>query len=743
MIRVVTNQETGYSGNWDEFVKWVTPQTELQFDIETNVTTYWCTKQVKTLQFGDLEGQVQYVLEYSNLSTDQLQVIKQILESWSVLKLIHRASFEYVVLAFHSIEVHNVYCTLVAEKVLQGGAENIDYALTDLTAKYLGITLDKTLQTSFGDGILTKEKVEYAAEDVIHLGKIKALQDVQTKKWGLENVMWLEMRSLLAFSECTFHGVILNQEKWRANIDLAQPVVDESKRQLDQWILDDSRLLAKAVEFGYYKTEDTVNFNLNSPLQKFELLKLVFPDITGASLGILRSYMRDNNNLPADKMYILVTLLEKDTTEFSKYLLTHYKEQLIEMGLVLPAGNLTINWNSRDQALQVLQGVEPKLKSLSEEALGKVSHPVFEQLSDYKDSLKLTSSYGEKFIEKHVEPDGRVRTNYNQVVSTGRSSSANPNCQNIPAKPAVGARYRECFGFLPDWLIVGSDYSSQELNLIAHASQDPVWIDALKNGEDLHGITAAMVFKTKWEAAQQPGCTYYNPSYVLGEDVYTVQEYIDKGKPDGATYFAGKQKCRCKGHKNLRSGVKSLNFGLCYGMSKYKLSASMRSTVQEAQQLIDQYFKTFPKIKQTLDAFGLFGVENGYTQTLAPFFRKRFFTTWEGLRTRIPLHRSGVEFNPGLGRIERQSKNSPIQGSAADMVKLAMWKVYKYIRDYELQNKVHLLLNVHDELITTTEKAYAPEWAVKFDSLMLEAANLIIPSGLLKAETTISESWTK
>jgi DNA polymerase I-like protein with 3'-5' exonuclease and polymerase domains len=734
MIRVVTNQETGYSGNWDEFVRWVTPQTELQFDIETNVTQWWCTKQVKTLQFGDVEGQVQYVLEYSILDDAQLSLIKEVLESWQILKLIHRASFEYVVMAFHGIEVHNVYCTLVAEKVLQGGAENVDYALADLTRKYLKYDLDKGLQTSFGDGILTPEKVKYAADDVVPLGKIKALQDAQTKKWGLENVMWLEMRSLLAFSECTYHGVALDLTKWRENIALAQPIVTEAKKQLDQWIRDDSRLLAKAVDHNFYKVNDTVNFNLNSPVQKLQLLKLVFPDIQGASLSILKAYMRDNNSLPANKMYLLVTLLEKDTQPFSEYLVKNHREELIESNLLLPAGTIQINWNSIDQALLVLQGVEPKLKSLSEDSLGKVTHPVFEQLSDYKDSLKLTSSYGEAFIEKHVEPDGRVRTNYNQVVSTGRSSSAKPNMQNIPAKESPKSvvdpwlkdnpgkkpkdffyRYRNSFTYDPDWVFVDSDFTGQELCLIAFASQDDVWYKAIERGEDLHSVTAAMVFGRKWTAATQGDCVF----------------------------ATDRQKCKCAGHQTLRTAVKTINFGLAYGMSKYKLASTIRCSVQEAQQLIDQYFETFPQIKKTLTSFGRFALENGYTQSLKPFFRKRWFANWESLRSRVQLHTSNIDYNASLGRIERQAKNHPIQGSGGDSIKMAMWLTYKYIRDNKLTDKIHIVLNVHDQLTTVCEKSIADDWCVTFDKLMCDAAKIIIPTGLLKAETMKSPVWTK
>ena len=139
----------------------------------------------------------------------------------------------------------------------------------------------------------------------------------------------------------------------------------------------------------------------------------------------------------------------------------------------------------------------------------------------------------------------------------------------------------------------------------------------------------------------------------------------------------------------------------------------------------------------------LFRSVNGYTQTLSPIFRKRWFPTWEMYKNEIQSHTAGIQFNSSLGRIERQSKNHPIQGSGADIIKLAMWKTYKYIRDNNLQNKIHLLLNVHDQLTTACTEDIAEWWKVEFDNLMCEAAKVIIPSGLLKADTNISDVWTK
>lgn len=178
-------------------------------------------------------------------------------------------------------------------------------------------------------------------------------------------------------------------------------------------------------------------------------------------------------------------------------------------------------------------------------------------------------------------------------------------------------------------------------------------------------------------------------------------------------------------------------------MSKFKLSSTLRCTVQEAQHIIDRYFNTFPQIKRTLESFGRFGVENGYTMTLAPFFRRRYFTEWGKYRHAVQMHLTGIEFNSGLGRIERQAKNHPVQGSGGDIIKMAMCYIYDYIHSNNLQDEVHLLLNVHDQLTTACVEEKAEWWKIQMDKLMCDAARVVIPTGILKADTNISDFWTK
>lgn len=294
--------------------------------------------------------------------------------------------------------------------------------------------------------------------------------------------------------------------------------------------------------------------------------------------------------------------------------------------------------------------------------------------------------------------------------------------QNIPAKESVGTRYRNAFICAPDEDYVDSDFASQELVIIAYISGDPVWNKALRHGEDLHSVCAELVFPDKaWEKNAEPDCAYY---------------HMNNG-------VMAKQKCKCKGHKRMRNAVKSINFGLAYGMSEFKLSSQLSISLQAAKQLIQDYFKAFPGIGSALNYLGYFGVTRGYIQTLAPFFRKRWFPYWRYAKGNISSHVSKVQYDPTLGSIERASKNQPIQGTAADITKLSLLMLYWKRHEPEWEDRVKLVMQVHDQNTAISKKTASKEWFTVMDDTMKEAAKFVIPNGLLGCETTISPVWTK
>lgn len=182
---------------------------------------------------------------------------------------------------------------------------------------------------------------------------------------------------------------------------------------------------------------------------------------------------------------------------------------------------------------------------------------------------------------------------------------------------------------------------------------------------------------------------------------------------------------------------------LAYGMTEFKLAGELQISVREAKALIQEYFSTFPKIGAILNFMGEFGVQNGWVPTLAPFKRKRYFPQWNALRSYIEPYLLDIVHVPPLGEIERESKNHPIQGTSADIVKLAMTLVRNYIRDNNLWNKVRLKAQVHDQITTIARDEYAEEWKGVLGKLMWEAGQLVISTGILKADVQLSPVWTK
>lgn len=729
------------------FLQWENMQQGYQLDIETNVTPWWCTKELKVIQFGSIDGSVQYIIQYSSLSVEAREKLKQVLENHSKIKVVHNGMFECVVLRFHGIRVTNLYDTMLAEMVLYCGMvfreetdEDSDeessgfYALTSLTDRYLSRRLDKSEQLSFGDDELTESKVLYAAEDVTHLGSIMQMQKLKLHQFDLEFVASLENDVLPAYAEMTYYGMEIDRKKWMQNVDLAMPLVQQAKDKLDEWIKQEP-FLTKAVQMGLYSHEDKFVINWNSPLKKKQIIDKYFPFLTGkSSKAVLTKICNDYDKKGvcpfSDERAIewARAFMDMDTEKIQNAMLEIDKQWLVDQELLTPGGTPTINWNSRDQVLPLFRLINPKMESLDAEAMSKFVHPIGRALEDYKDNLKLLTTYGEAFLVgskkklPSVEPDGKVRTTFNQIVSTGRISSRRPNMQNIPAKESVGTRYRNAFVCEPDWDYVDSDFSSQELVIIAYLSQDPVWNAALKNGEDLHSVCAELVFPANgWKNAAQPECAYYQ---------------LKDGKN-------AHQKCKCKAHKRMRDAVKSINFGLAYGMSKYKLASTLQINVKEADKLIQDYFKAFPKIGALLTSLGRFGVTRGYIQTISPFFRKRWFPYWKYAQRNIQNHIREVQYDATLGSIERASKNMPIQGTAGDMAKLSLLMLYNFIHENGLSDKVRLVMQVHDQNTTQAHKSISEYWSNEMDRIMRDAAKFLIPNGLLKAETTISPHWTK
>lgn len=277
--------------------------------------------------------------------------------------------------------------------------------------------------------------------------------------------------------------------------------------------------------------------------------------------------------------------------------------------------------------------------STSEEILESLrgKHPVIEKILEYRGIKKLLSTYIDALPELINPKSGKIHTSFNQTITaTGRLSSSNPNLQNIPIRDDDGKEIRKAF--IPDdgCEFFSADYSQIELRIMAHLSEDKNMIDAFLSGYDIHAATAAKVYKTK-----------------IGEV-----------------------------SREQRSKAKTANFGIIYGISVFGLAERMKVDRKEAKELIDGYFETYPRVKEYMDESIQSAREKGYVETI--FHRKRFLPD-------INSHNAVVR-----GYAERNAINAPIQGSAADIIKMAMIRIYQRFRQENLQAK--MIIQVHDEL---------------------------------------------
>lgn len=315
----------------------------------------------------------------------------------------------------------------------------------------------------------------------------------------------------------------------------------------------------------------------------------------------------------------------------------------------------------------------------SEETLESLKdvHPIVSKILEYRSLKKLLSTYIDALpllIDKH---DKKVHTSYNQTVTaTGRLSSSNPNLQNIPIRDAQGKEIRKAF--IPDngCTFYSADYSQIELRIMAHLSQDPHMIEAFNSGEDIHAATAAKIYKTP-----------------IGE-------------------VTG----------DMRRKAKTANFGIIYGISVFGLAERLSIPRSESKILIDGYFESYPKVKEYMDNIIVQARETGYVETILG--RKRFLPDINSRNTTV------------RGYAERNAINAPIQGSAADIIKIAMNNIFERFEKDGLQSK--MILQVHDELnfnVVNDELSHVEQIVIEE---MEKAYKLSIP---LKADSGTGKNW--
>ena len=305
-----------------------------------------------------------------------------------------------------------------------------------------------------------------------------------------------------------------------------------------------------------------------------------------------------------------------------------------------------------------------------------VEYPLVSKILEYRQLAKLKSTYADG-LANFIEEDGRIHTNFQQTVTaTGRLSSTDPNLQNIPIRMELGRMIRKVFLPKDGYVFVDADYSQIELRILAHMSGDEMLIQAYREAQDIHRMTASQVFHTPFE------------------EVTDLQ----------------------------RRNAKAVNFGIVYGISSFGLSQNLSISKKEAQEYIERYFESYPKIKEFLDGCVEKAKKDGYSVTMF------------GRRRPLPEISSSNFMQRSFG--ERIAMNAPIQGTAADIIKIAMNRVHRRLIDEGLKSR--LLLQVHDELLIEAAPDEVDEVKKILDEEMKGAADLSVE---LEIDTHTGKNW--
>ena len=376
-------------------------------------------------------------------------------------------------------------------------------------------------------------------------------------------------------------------------------------------------------------------------------------------------------------MYVDLKLLDDMSKDFGKKIDMLIKDIHSESGF-------EFNVNSTQQLAKILFDVkglpEIKKRSTAENVLEqlKEKHILPGMILEFRKLNKLKNTYIDALPELVNEASGRIHSSFNQAMTaTGRLSSSNPNFQNIPIKTQEGREIRKAFRSSdPNWLIFSADYSQIELRIMAHLSQDEALVKAFNQGEDIHATTAANVFNVP----------------------------LDQVQPA------------------MRRTAKIVNFGLLYGAGPFRMSQELGIPQKEAKSLIEAYFATYSGIKKYVESMMEFAKENRFVTTLLG--RKR--PVWD-IDSSNHLHREAAK---------RMAINMPIQGTSAEMIKLAMKSIHDSMLESKMQSK--MLLQIHDELVFETPKDELDELKEMVTNKMINAMPLSVP---IEVDSGFGKSW--
>ena len=539
-----------------------------------------------------------------------------------------------------------------------------------------------------------KTKVETQAEDIRFSKFLATIKTDVPVEFNPSNLVlrdrdWTKLRPI--YEALEFNSFLRNAPVQTAPKQQPQPQPVQPTGQLDLFaepVTNDTNANQPTA------TYDTIENRLCSYLLNPELAFNPYREPDWAALKANPALWKLYNEVELPLVNVLRNM-EKVGVRFDVQLLKQAQTELtaelndLEAQIYQLAGT-TFNINSPRQVGEVLFDqlkLDPKAKksksgqyTTSEEVLQalKETHPIVGKILDQRELKKLISTYISA-LPSYINPNtGKIHTTYNQTVTaTGRLSSSNPNLQNLPIRSERGQLIRRAVIADEGCLFLSADYSQIELRLLAHMSQDPHLLEAFRSGQDIHAATAAKIFRTP----------------------------IDKVT------------------KDQRRRAKTANFGIIYGISAFGLSQQLDCPRAEAKALIDDYFAAFPQVIDFIESQKQFAREHGYVETL--FGRRRYLAD-------INSHNATVR-----SFAERNAVNSPIQGTAADIIKMAMITISKRLNEFN-DPRLQLTMQIHDELCFNVPENIIEQVQQMVVNEMQNIVQLTVP---LIAEAGSGHNW--
>lgn len=579
-----------------------------------------------------------YVINVGRVDKSTLLYLFQLIEDAKILCIAHNSKYE-IKMIYHNFGVllTHFFDTMIAETLQFAGVAKPYNSLAFVAFKHLGVTMKKDVRKEFEgktDFNFTDEQLEYAARDAQVMEPIYKVQKKLLDENQGEKVWDLEMMLVPVVALMEYTGVFLDAPAW---LKLARA----SERKAIDCAITIRNYLAKNFSdlAGKYKNGLEAATNLSMPVKQ---------------MRVAEKKKLEDNTVPDEIVNTLVPM---------------------------------INLNSPKQALHVLKSLGVETKSSSQKELQKFKgHEFIDMLLAYRRAVKAGNAFGEEFIGAINPVSGRIHSEFNQVrAATGRFGSSGPNLQNIIAL----LKYRKCFLARDGFKIGTADYSQIELRIMAQVSGEPLMLEAYKNGEDLHRLTASIIFE------------------VPLHKVTTTQ----------------------------RNRAKNINFAVIYGTTAWGLQYNFGWPIEIGKEYLGRYFSQYTTLKQFIAGIGKKVVQHGYSTTI--YGRKRYFTI-----PQIITRRNIKDIN----KIKRQGVNHIIQGSSADMIKLGMVLMFynnPFDKNITRPDNFRFLLTVHDEIAIEYREDLEEQVEEFIGNMMAKASEPFLTDIPIEFEIKKEKYWSK